>query len=277
MTTQAEFPLFSRLPAELRNQIWQDALPDKIGQLLYFYKKGCWCPRRVVEGEQGYDPDNDELNLAFEFRHELLDPVKIDVPGYFVSRESHSISSAWVRGQGLKLFSRKDELIFVRPFHPLLDTLYVPLEKWNDFISEPYDRTFQPDLLYRALNCPGIYFTRIAIPRALLEKNRDPDPLPAFFDWYERFNRLFIVVNPLPELQPDNNDTGVQQQRWELEDMQGPMYFWNGASFEWQDGHCAGDNALYKRMEETSNMLIETLGRTRKDCFEVRCAVAVAK
>lgn len=275
MATAAEFPLFSRLPAELRNQIWQDTLPDKIGQLLYFYKKGCWCPRRVVEGDQGYDPDNDELNLAYEFRHELLNHVKIDVPGYFVNREAHSIASAWVRRQGLKLCSHKGKLIFVRPFDPLLDTLYVPLEKWSDFLNEPHDRQFQPDLLYRGLDCPGISFTRIAIPKTVLED--DPDPLPAFFEWYERFERLFVIANPLPELQPDDNDTRVQQQRWELEGTQGPMHFWNGAGFEWQDSHDVGDNALYKRIEETSNMLIETLVRIGKDRFEVRSAFAAAK
>lgn len=270
----AEFPLFSRLPPELRNQIWQDALPE-IGQPLYFYKKGCWCPRRLVEGDPGYDPDNDELNLVYEFRHELLNHVKIDVPGYFVNREAHGIASAWIHGQGLELCSHKGELIFVRPFDPLRDTLYVPLEKWNDFINEPADRTFQPDLLYRGLDCPGIVFTRIAIPKAVLED--DPDPLSAFFDWYERFNKLFIIANPPPELQPDDNDTGVQQKLWELEDTQGPMYFWNGAGFEWQDSQYVGDDALYKRIEETSNKLIETLAQSGKDHFAVLSAVAVAK
>ena len=55
------------------------------------------------------------------------------------------------------------------------------------------------------------------------------------------------------------------------------MYFWNGAGFEWQDSQYVGDDALYKRIEETSNKLIETLAQSGKDHFAVLSAVAVAK
>ena len=119
----AEFPLFSRLPAELRNQIWHDTLPANIGQLLYFYRQGCWGPRRLTEVDEGYHAENNELNLNYEFRYQLLDPVRIDIPIFLVNREAHSIALAWIHGQGLKLRCHKDELIFVRHFDPSSDTL----------------------------------------------------------------------------------------------------------------------------------------------------------
>ena len=129
----AVFSLFSILPAELRNQIWQDALPDKVGQALYFYRKGCWCPRRLTEADEDYDPENDELNLNIEFFHDLLDYVQFEVPLFFVNHEARGITLSWIHEQGLKIHFREDRcsLIFERLFDPIHDTLYVPLNKWN--------------------------------------------------------------------------------------------------------------------------------------------------
>ena len=81
----AVFTLFPSLPAELRIQIWRDALPlpDKDRQALYFYKKGCWHPRHLTEADANYNPHNDELNLAFEFHHKLLDDVQLILPSFF--------------------------------------------------------------------------------------------------------------------------------------------------------------------------------------------------
>lgn len=269
-----DFPLFSRLPAELRNQIWHDTLPDQIGPLLYFYRKGCWCPRRLTEVDEDYDTDNDELNLNYEFRYELLDPVRIDVPIFLVNREAHSIASAWVNEQGLTLCSHKDHIIPVRPFNPLLDTLYVPLENWDDFLREPYDRQFQPDLLNRNVNCPGIAFTRIAVPEPVLHD--EEDPLRDFFEWYERLERLFIIVNAPSELQPHDTATRLQQ-RWELGGKQGPTYCWNGSGFGWQGGRLVDDNALCKRIEEVSNGIVGTLTESQKSRFEIQPAFAIKK
>lgn len=95
----ASFVLFSSLAAELRNQIWRDALPHHIGPTLYSYRKrGCWCPRRLTESEPGYIAGNDDLNLAFEFRTELLDDDnQYHVPLFSVNREARSIVIAWLQ------------------------------------------------------------------------------------------------------------------------------------------------------------------------------------
>lgn len=275
-TMAAEFPLFSRLPAELRNQIWHDTLPANIGQLLYFYRKGCWCPRRLMEADEGYHTENDELNLNYEFRYQLLDPVRIDIPIFLVNREAHSIASAWIHGHGLKLRFHKDELIFVRPFDPSSDTLYVPLESYDDFFREPHDRQFEPDLLYKSVNCPGVAFERIAVPEPVI--HNEGDPLPEFFEWYDRLKRLFIIVNAPSDLQPENTGADTRlQQRWELDETQGPAYYWNGSGFEWQDGVRVANDALYKRIEEVSNGIVDTLMENPKSRYEIRPAFAVRK
>lgn len=88
------FPFFSSLSAELRHQIWQDALPAKVEQALYFYKKGCWSPRHLTEADEEYDPENDELNLNFEFHCNLLDHILIEAPLSLINCEARSIALA---------------------------------------------------------------------------------------------------------------------------------------------------------------------------------------
>ena len=148
-TDPAQFPLFSNLPTELRDQIWHAALPDKVQQALYAYKKGCWCPHRLSAFEEGYDHENDEYNLKLEFRHGLLDHVRIDLPLLFVNREARTVALAWVRDQqGIEIHPCENgqNLILACPFDPKRDALYVALDKWDDFICEPDERLLQTDL-----------------------------------------------------------------------------------------------------------------------------------
>jgi 2EXR family len=81
------FPLFSSLPRELRDQIWRNAMPSELRPALYLYRKGCWRPRRLLQHEEGYDPENDEYSLSFEFRYDLLDDTQLQVLLAFVQFE----------------------------------------------------------------------------------------------------------------------------------------------------------------------------------------------
>lgn len=168
-TNSSTFPLFSSLALELRNQIWRDALPNKVGPALYFYRKGCWCPRHLLQSDEEYDPKNHELNLNFEFRHDLLDVVQFKVPLFFVNREARNIALAWVREHGIEIRARENRQspVFVCPFNPIRDVLYIALDKWDEFLREPDDRCFQPDLLEQFINVKPADVTRIAVPEAL--------------------------------------------------------------------------------------------------------------
>jgi len=169
-TNSSTFPLFSSLALELRDQIWRDALPDKVGPALYFYRKGCWCPRYLSQSDEEYDPMDHELNLNFEFRHDLLDVVQFEVPLFFVNREARNIALAWVREHGIEMSAREDRQspVFVCPFNPIRDVLYIALDKWDEFLREPDDRCFQPDILGQIITVKSADVTRIAVPEALL-------------------------------------------------------------------------------------------------------------
>lgn len=205
----AIFSLFPSLPAELRIQIWRDGLPDKVGQALYFYKKGCWQPRYLTEADAKYNHHNDELNLVFKFHHELLDDAQLVLPSFFVNREARGIALSWIHSQGIKIWFHKESqcLTFTRSFNPKYDTLYVPLEKWDGFFLEPFDRIEEPDLFNRAFEIPAPQITRIAVSQALLRCKIGP--LAYLFEWYDHLDTLFIVIDTPPDLQPEDKDTGV--------------------------------------------------------------------
>jgi len=169
-TNFSTFPLFSSLALELRDQIWRDALPNEVGPALYFYRKGCWCPRHLLQSDEEYDPENHEFNLNFEFRHDLLNVVQFKVPLFFVNREARNIALAWVREHGIEIRAREDRQspVFVCPFNPIRDVLYIALDQWDEFLREPDDRCFQPDLLGPLINFKAADVTGIAVPEALL-------------------------------------------------------------------------------------------------------------
>ncbi|KND89057.1 hypothetical protein TOPH_06261 [Tolypocladium ophioglossoides CBS 100239] len=272
--SSSTFPLFSSLPPELRNRIWQDALPDKDGPALYPYKRGCWSPRHLLESDEGYDP-NDKDNVDLEFRHDLLDYVQVKVPLVFVSREARGIALAWVREQGIEMRFREEAQchIFARPFDPVRDALYIAPDKLNDFCLELYDRMSEPDISELIVSI-GPDLTRFAMPEALLWSERNM--MPQIFEFFSRLAKLFIIVDAQPDF--EDNDIKVQR-RWELESTQGRAFVWNheNGGFDLGDGEDINDEVLYKKIEEASKGLGEILVGNLTRTFEIRPVVAVRR
>ncbi|KAF2876937.1 hypothetical protein BDV95DRAFT_601348 [Massariosphaeria phaeospora] len=137
-TDTTVFPLFSALAAELRNQIWQEALPKNMKEpTLGLFKAGSW---RI----QGAEPD---LLLGF-----CCDSLNVDVemPLAFVDHEARSIALAKIREHGLAIRARRNQYpILVRPFKPTVDALYVSLSALTNILVDLVDRTFEPDLIER--------------------------------------------------------------------------------------------------------------------------------
>lgn len=79
--------------------MWQQALPGNGDQALYFYRNECWGPRRLRATDLGFDPENDEANLNYEFHHNLLECVQFELPAFFVNREARSIALIRAREQ----------------------------------------------------------------------------------------------------------------------------------------------------------------------------------
>ncbi|MCJ1278049.1 hypothetical protein MMC21_005863 [Puttea exsequens] len=270
------FPLFSSLAPEIRNQIWRDALPDKVGPALYFYKKGCWCPRRRLKSEEDYNHQYEERNLNFEFRLDVLDDSQFEVPLVFVNREARGITLAWVSEQGIEIREENTRHpIFVRPFESTCDALYLELDKWNDFLREPYDRQDEPDLLEQVVNIKS-HLTRIAVPEELLRK--EVATLQYMFDWFNNLRVLYIIVDAQPDLQSADNDMKVQR-RWEFESTRGRALCWDDErhDFDCEDSENTCHEEVYRLIEEARKGLGEGLVRARMHSFEIRPAFAIRR
>ena len=276
--SSSTFPLFSSLPLELRDQIWRDALPGKVGPALYTYRKGCWCPRRLSKSEEEYDPENDENNSNFEFRYDLLDDAEFEVSLFFVNREARSIALAWLREQRIEIRPCEDRHypVFVKAFEPLRDALYVPLDKWDNFVSELVGRIFEPDFFEQLLHVkPGI--TRIALPEALfrskIDTARDLSVLLRVF----QIETLFVVVGAQPDLQSADNDMKVQR-RWEFESTQGGALIWDGSRGCFEFGNVYIDDAnLYELLAKATEELGAGFAGHHICNFEFRPVFAIGR
>ncbi|KAI9722706.1 MAG: hypothetical protein M1812_001637 [Candelaria pacifica] len=269
------FPQFSSLAPELRNQIWADALPEKLGPALYFYRKGCWCPRRLSREDEGYDPENDEHNLTFEFRHDLLDDVQFEVPLLLVNREARSMAVAWVLAQGTKIRPCKNRKypVFMRPFNPIRDALYIPVDKWNDFLREPDDRLFQPDLVDQLVDTKSD-ITRIAVPEALLRK--EAGMLSEVFRHFFNLEELVVIGDVQPDLRSMDEDSKAQRP-WEFESTQEGAFVWNNdrGSFDLEDNKNSGHEALYRLIGDVNKEIGEGLIDNHMRSFKIRPVFAV--
>ncbi|KAE8307037.1 hypothetical protein BDV41DRAFT_71960 [Aspergillus transmontanensis] len=267
------FTLFPNLPPELRNHIWRDTLPDKVRQALYLYKRGCWHSRRLTQDEKGYDHNNDKCNWCHVWRHDLLDPIQLEVPLLFVNSEARGIALAWIQEQGLKMSFYEDGQAptAIRPFDPEHDTLYISLDTWRDFSNEPCE-LLDPRYGSTHSNCALPTFSRVAMPEELFQYDIS---LFDVFLFYLNLEKAFVIFNAQSDIQPEENGLKVQR-RWELQGTQGPTLFWNGdcECFEWRD---VGDETFNTVLERACDGLDEWLIFNEIDRFEVQAAFAVSK
>jgi hypothetical protein len=303
-TNTSIFHLFTSLAPELRDQIWRAALPDEVRPVLYFYKKGGWCPRRLLPSDERYNPETNELNVNFEFRHDLLDAVQLEIPLFFVNREARNIALAWIREHNIDIrvyaykYGQLPSPVFVSPFDPIYDALYIALDKWDEFLCEPDDRCFQPDMVEQFIHVQPADITRIAMPEALFRGEGEVAvalaelmvitiPFSFLYLYFSDLRKLqdrffgqlqvlFIMVDTPLDLQATNNGMKIQP-RWELENIEGGAFFWNHdrGRFDFNENGYAIDEALYKLMEEINKSLGEELVKNSIRSFEVRPVFAV--
>ena len=181
----AVFPLFSSLPAELRNHIWEDALPDATEPALVAHNLECW---RV----QGAEPD-----MELEYHHELLD-VHIEMPMAFVNCEARSIAMARIRQHGLSIKPCREQYpVFTRPFNPSVDALYISRCGLVDIIEEALEL---PALEGRAVSIIS-HFRNIAMSDTNPSGKILIGDLPEFLCCFTSVKELLVVVNAPPALE----------------------------------------------------------------------------
>lgn len=279
--TPPTLALFPDLPAELRDQIWHHALPRSFAQALYLYRKGCWQPRRLAPDDPEYDPINADLNLNYEFHHALLYSAQVSVPIFSVCREARAVARAWMRDHGFRVRHIKSGglLIFTRDFDPRTDVLYVPRDRWDDFVREPFDRQFEPDLLDRNMGCPPPRFTRVAIAEGVLRNEQDP--LPELFDWYHRLEDVYVVRGDDAVRIREDHEARVQAQSG-LDGVSQRCLVWDGGDekFAWrgrdQDGgdSCRELNRVVE--EKTRGDLVGKLVEHGPKRFQIQQALVVS-
>ncbi|PYI31918.1 hypothetical protein BP00DRAFT_301720, partial [Aspergillus indologenus CBS 114.80] len=194
------FTYFPLLPGELRNRIWRVALSSLINdtfrrQRLCHYRphRGYWDPRRLTPRDPEYDRDNEDLNLAFEFHHDRLDPVVVCVPFVAVSREARGLVLPLLRESGWD--DRTRTVLFTHPVDPLQNPLYIPLNHIEAFLTEPWDRLFQPDLDNRQVSRPAPAMRRLALPAtALVAQAGNPGVVTEVMCEFYRTEQVFLVV-----------------------------------------------------------------------------------
>ncbi|PYI03124.1 hypothetical protein BO78DRAFT_421850 [Aspergillus sclerotiicarbonarius CBS 121057] len=225
-----DFPLFSHLPTELRIQIWGEALP-KFRRPLYFYRKGCWRLRRVGQ-----------MQLRYEFDHRLLDDMKFEIPLFSTNREARDVVMRWIHKQGVKVQfdTATDTFWFRRAFNPKYDTLFVPWDRWPEFVFEA-DRMWRrnPDHEGMTIDWMEPAFTQIAVPWKIVATGYIFLTHLFHARSYSSIQKVFLVVNfkDMPREEID----GKAQSRWELGSLP------KTAMFKWIDNrdHFQGGDTPY--------------------------------
>lgn len=155
------FTKFPQLITELRLIIWQLALPEPLSKPLYPYRKGCW----ILE-DLGLEPDPNGEDLSLEFKTSLLEPLRIEIPLYFVNREARGVTIKYVQKHNLTMprDSAQSHFGFLRHFDHRTDTMFLPLRDVDTFFQEQVDRAHAPDLQDRYVSYSFPILPRLAIP-----------------------------------------------------------------------------------------------------------------
>ncbi|OAA79772.1 hypothetical protein LEL_03258 [Akanthomyces lecanii RCEF 1005] len=272
----ALFTVFPRLPVEIRLQIWHLALvPEPPGLILFCLKKGCWLPRRLSAADPHFDPAHDDMNLAVEFRHELLNKAEFSVSLAFVSHEARRVAWAYVASQNLR-YTDSVSGVFQRGYDATRDVLFAPTTGiLHELLTESSKRLFEPDLLMRGVDCPCPEIFRLAITRdglawlAALHFCELWDPFLAL-------ETLYVMVNVPKDIQ-----TRRAGRRWEIVSAHDTAYMWDASARQmvWRGEHSIDGllGQLFAQMESCTAGLDEKLVEMGRDRFEMRAVYAVER
>ncbi|KAG6177033.1 hypothetical protein E4U36_007575 [Claviceps purpurea] len=272
------FYLFSSLPPELRHYIWRLALPNSIGSTLQLYdEERCWRCRETRSKNPAIDG-----TWEIEFRTEFIDPVQLCLPQFFVNHEAHDIAAAWLRqqGGGFVLAPNQAQKLgrILRPFNAERDTLYIPQDKWWQFIEDPYaPREPGPGSSIAIVNKA----IRFALPEAVFWDPEVLELLPGHRQmWFDDPAKFFVIMGVQPEqISPAEQDSWS----WEMEGTEMGALIWDMTKqeFVFEQGAETLDEehvALFARMEEAARVnLREGMIENVCETLEIRLAYAVRR
>ncbi|KAH7256253.1 hypothetical protein BKA59DRAFT_467085 [Fusarium tricinctum] len=237
------FTLFMDLAPELRLEIWQHAIPKVDLPGLAIYKKDCWQPRFLTPSDWDYD-DKDPDNIRFEFRYDLL-PVAFTIPLAFVNREARGVVLSWVQRSGPEIQYNESQPHFQRRMNHYIDTLYLPMDRIEEFDAEPLDRQFEEDMVHRMVGVVP-YIRHFAISEDLFYSE---EPIPESWEWFN-IETIHVIVGQQPDEHGhwDVVDRGERTITWGVE-----------RGFEMGDGGTILNDDLCRRIMADKNGLGECL------------------
>ncbi|RAK79288.1 uncharacterized protein BO72DRAFT_40844 [Aspergillus fijiensis CBS 313.89] len=262
---------FSYLPAELRTQIWEDSLPQKLGRPIYRWKEGCWQLSPC-------DPTTGAGQPTLEFRHTLLQNVRMDLPQGFVNREARTIALRWLQRQGatITVDPAQQPLTVARVFDPIHDALYISSgasEDYLHFILEPFERLEELEGQSVTTIPPAV--RQIALARELFVNSAG-----LFHDIFRHFQHIqtvYVIEDVPPDLEQPLEDT--LQDWWELERTTGVRISWDFTRdrFTRPLSDAADDQRLWALLNRASVGLRRQFPPELQDVFEVYPVVAVRR
>lgn len=277
----AHFTLFPQLPVEIRLQIWELALePETSGPVLFHLKSGCWQPRYLTPSDAEFNQDDDELNLVFEFRHDLLDEAEYTVPLFFVSHEARSVALPYIQSQKLRPSQDTASCIFTRRYDARRDIVWTPTpDTLQTLLTEPFERTFEPDLDEKIFISyhPSIF--RLAITRSGLASLGFR--FAGLWEHYALLELVYIVLGDGFEDDP-HMARPEEGRHWEGVSVHDTaVYVWDASEqrMAWQ-GERNADGPLgevFAQVESCTKGLAEKLAEMGRDQFEMRLVRAVSR
>ncbi|GAM89575.1 hypothetical protein ANO11243_076140 [Dothideomycetidae sp. 11243] len=278
-TVPSTFHGFPRLPTELRLKIWREALPEHAQNTLRLYRKGCWQPRRLNRDDQDYALNRPEPRINLYFRSDLLGGVGMLLSPALVNHEAHAVAKEWMRDGSSGPPKYRLEWHAARPLAVIRsldlahDAIYVPQDRFEDFVFEPNRRLACPDLSGKIVVIHGQDVKRVAIPMALLENHSGL--ATELLTYYPGVELLLIVLQTVG----GTDLSSVDGELWRFEYTRGVCFTWDASSGAFTPrGCCDPDEAPdYERIAAAIALFPRSARWNMVQSFEVRPVLAVRR
>lgn len=263
------FHRFPDLPPEIRIQIWQEALPETPEPALFSFQKGGWEPQPLAEDDEYYNEfDDSNLALIFDYR-QIKGRYFIHLA--LVNQEAYDVVLFWAREEGLEITYTKTKRfpVFTRHFD-IHDTLYIPADKWDEFIDAPRARMREDDLLEPGVARICFTLTQLAIPDTVLQRN-----ISALRDLMDTFTEVNSILVLSESEIPDSAPECINQipLAWGYQVHSNGAYTWDNSVDEFRlDGSLDGKDPATKLMIKAAGKVGRDLSDEHMPTFRLQRA-----
>lgn len=180
-----------------------------------------------METDRDYrNPVGDDRNLVLKFFHERLGFTQQYISMAGVNSDARKIALGWAAEQGVEVRDNTDGEgpMFLRPFHPECDILYVSPRDWDDFIREPQMLPFELEIFTDQFYAMRTEVRRLAVSEAsfrqpaLMMQGVFADEDSLLWDIessHPAVKALYVVVDPPPDAR--SLTSGDMSVPWRLE------------------------------------------------------------